>query len=321
MNFNLIINLSSGFIITCLLLSLFIKKSSNLKLVDTPNHRKLHIDNMPLVGGLSMFLAITLISILSFFSSNSLFLLNKESIFLFIGTLIIFVIGLLDDRYNISVYYKLLAQIIASLIIISSIDYINTFQWTFLFDSEYKVISYFISLFFILAVINGINFIDGLDGLLISISILFLLFYIVLFKNIGFQIPDLKFIFVILGILIAFFIFNKYPAKVFLGDSGSLLLGWFFSILFFYYMSHVNIEDKSYLPIFVFLHPIFDLFYVSVLRIYITKGNIFIKLFSILKSDRKHIHYKLLDYTQSVNKTVLILFNLNLFVIVFLYFY
>ena len=114
---------------------------------------------------------------------------------------------------------------------------IEGFQYVDL--SSILKINYIPSLFtiiFMLILINGINFLDGIDGLLIGVSLIVLASFIILFKLIEVNSFNLSPIIVLIGSLCAFFIYNKYPAKVFLGDSGSLLMGWTFAIISFYFV-------------------------------------------------------------------------------------
>ena len=229
-------------------------------LIDYPNSRKKHLNNIPAIGGLVIFSVLIcfllLVNILDYnipHVPNFYFLILSVSAF--------FLLGLIDDVYKLNVFLKLFFQILICLFSVLMIDFIGEFKWPFLSMLNLNYYSFIISLIFMLIVINGINFLDGVDGLLCVLSIFMLLSFLLLNEM------NLIFFYMILiGSLLAFLIFNKPPAKVFLGDSGSLLIGSILVLLFFNYSYQNSINNNFFLPIIVLFLPIIDFIYVVIIR-------------------------------------------------------
>ena len=280
-------------------------------LIDYPNSRKKHLNNIPAIGGLVIFSVLIcfllLVNILDYnipHVPNFYFLILSVSAF--------FLLGLIDDIYKLNVFLKLFFQILICLFSVLMIDFIGEFRWPFLSMLNLNYYSFIISLIFMLIVINGINFLDGVDGLLCVLSIFMLLSFLLLNEM------NLIFFYMILiGSLLAFLIFNKPPAKVFLGDSGSLLIGSILVLLFFNYSYQNSINNNFVLPIIVLFLPIIDFIYVVIIR-FIKRGSIYQRFINIFSADRKHIHYKVLNSTNSSFKTVLYMSSFNFIFLIYL---
>ena len=227
---NNIFYLLSSFCLTYFLILIILKKSLFINLVDSPNNRKIHFKSIPAIGGVTIFTSIIILfSVHEIFNNNftNIIYTNDFNV-LFFCTILIFFLGFIDDAYDLNVFYKLFFQIIICSIAILMIDFVNDFRWFSLNNEDLGFISFSISLIFMLVVINGINFLDGLDGLLSSLSIIIIISFAILFNS-----SFTYFFIMIVGSLLAFLKFNKSPAKIFMGDSGSLLIGWMFSLLSF----------------------------------------------------------------------------------------
>ena len=280
-------------------------------LIDYPNSRKKHLNNIPAIGGLVIFSVLIcfllLVNILNYnipHVPNFYFLILSVSAF--------FLLGLIDDIYKLNVFLKLFFQILICLFSVLMIDFIGEFKWPFLSMLNLNYYSFIISLIFMLIVINGINFLDGVDGLLCVVSIFMLLSFLLLNEM------NLIFFYMILiGSLLAFLIFNKPPAKVFLGDSGSLLIGSILVLLFFNYSYQNSINNNFFLPIIVLFLPIIDFIYVVIIR-FTKPGSIYQRFINIFSADRKHIHYKILNSTNSSFKTVICMSSFNFIFLIYL---
>ena len=280
-------------------------------LIDYPNSRKKHLNNIPAIGGLVIF-SVLICFILSVNILGYTIPHVSSFYFLFLFVSAFFLLGLIDDIYKLNVFLKLFFQILICLFSVLMIDFISEFKWPFLSLLNLNDYSFIISLIFMLIVINGINFLDGVDGLLCVVSIFMLLSFLLL------NAMNLIFFYMILiGSLLAFLIFNKPPAKVFLGDSGSLLIGSILVLLFFNYSYQNSINNNFFLPIIVLFLPIIDFIYVVIIR-FTKPGSIYQRFINIFSADRKHIHYKILNSTNSSFKTVVCMSSFNFIFLIYL---
>jgi len=280
-----------SFLITFLITRLFILLEKKINILDYPNHRKLHTRNISLIGGICIVVAMFIsIICIYFINDNKIFIYNN---YIALSFIIVLFSGFIDDKYGLNVISKLFFQFAAAIILVFNIDFIYTFNWNFLIFFDNIIFSNIISILFIVLVINAMNFIDGLDGLLLGISIsIIVLFLFILFC---YSLDTIMLLLIILlGNLIAMLIYNKYPAIIFLGDLGSMVLGWFFALFSFYFASHVD-ADKILIPIILLAFPILDLFSVIVIRFYNNDLPFFKKVINIFVSDRNHIHHIILN--------------------------
>ena len=270
--------------------------ASNLRLLDKPNHRKIHKNNVPLIGGISIYTSLIFVSI---------FLNLENTLYLIISvSSIIILLGILDDIKNLGYKVRLLSQIFATLILIGSGISITVIEFI---DTEIFQIKSLALLFTVICVVgmtNAFNFIDGIDGLASGLSLLaFFSIQFFIFMNIGFDNnpePILVNVFIIVFI---FFIFNVFTKrKIFLGDAGSNFLGFFISFLLIYY-SHFSVyKIHSLQTIWCVSLPFFDFFAVFILRILNRK--------SPFLADNNHLHHLLYFYFKSQKITLLILLSL-----------
>lgn len=203
-----------SFILSFILIRLLIKKQSLISIQDFPKDRSLHAYPIPRTGGLGIifgFFPVTLLA--SFFYSIKLPLL------VIVGFFIVFVISLIDDIKDLSPSIKLLFQIIAIAILIYNYFAFISYNYLVIFSI------FFLSLWFL----NLYNFMDGLDGLCGFMSLIGFLFFSILFYNKNIHLSLFSLIY--LGSVLAFLIFNFPPAKIFLGDAGSISLGYIFLFL------------------------------------------------------------------------------------------
>ena len=308
-----IIYLFFSFILTYFFISLSIKNNFFSNLIDYPSKRKKHLNNVPAIGGIVFFSIICFFLIIINILDPSIIQIPNFNI-VFFCSLAFFLLGLIDDIFRINVFLKLFSQIVICLFSITMIDFIGQFSWPFLLNLGLNDYSVFVSFVFMLIVINGINFLDGIDGLLCILTIFMLSSFLILFEM-NFIILFMIFI----GSLLAFLIFNKPPAKVFFGDSGSLLIGFILVILFFNYFSIYAVSKNFFSPFIILALPIIDFIYVVFIR-FTAPGNIKKRFFSIFLADRKHIHYKILSLTNSSVKTLFYMSFYNFIILIYLLF-
>jgi len=245
-------------------------------------------------GGLSIFIAISIVSFFYYVSGYSIFdysILVPLSLLMFLG--------LYDDINNIDFKLKFVFQIIAAKIIIDNGLIIDNFHGLFGIFELSRIIAQLFTIFIVVAIINSINFIDGIDGLAISIIILF----IVLFEFFSDEITPFKnFSTILLASLVPLYYFNfRNKNKVFLGDSGSLFLGGVVSIYVIYILTNNYIIKPEFdihkiaFVISILFYPIIDIIRVFTIRVSKNKSPFI--------ADKNHIHH---IFLKKINKHVLV---------------
>ena len=282
------------FIIAIVLHVILIRNAQFLKLMDIPNERSSHKKAIPRGAGIAI--------VLSIFSVELLFNLEYvlSYIYIYIAIFLVFLVGLIDDRNGVPPRLKFLVIFLAAILLYKggvSIDYLGTY---FSYDVTLPWYLIFPFTFFAIAgFTNGFNLIDGLDGLAGTIAFVMLS----TFFAIGIIYNDTLLITLsssfIIGI-IAFLFFNWNPAKIFMGDSGSLTLGFVISIL--------SIESIQYISpaavLFIMALPILDTF--VVIRRRLQRGH------SIFQADKNHMHHFLLNVKGDVRFTVILLVSIQI---------
>ena len=279
--------------------SVFYKLSFTFNLLDRPNYRKIHEGNIPLIGGIVIYLNIF---IFSFFFETSYylnFILYTSSILLFLGVI--------DDSIELGVNFRLIAQLISCLILVGSGLVINNIgAYSFLPKIETGFVAIFFTVFCVIGLTNAFNFIDGIDGLCSGLSLISIISVLLFsfFNGTLIYFLDKNFILLICIIIFLFFIINvsKYY-KIFLGDAGSMFLGFFVSWLLILTSQDKNMILPPVLAIWCVTLPVFDIISVVVRRI-INKSNPF-------KPDRSHIHHLLLNLGLSKYFTLSIIFLIS----------
>tara|TARA_Y100000590_G_scaffold423943_1_gene530308 strand:- start:624 stop:1637 length:1014 start_codon:yes stop_codon:yes gene_type:complete len=288
-----------NFILTFLLIIIFSKLAKNFKLVDYPNARKLHKGPVPLVGGISIFISILIL--IPFINLNYSFLI------IILSSSIILFLGALDDAIELGVIVRLISQLIASLVVIGTgLSIIDIGDYYYFYPIQLGIFGILLTVFSVIGLTNAINFIDGIDGLcsgLILVALLSLFFYINL-SGIDNELIEIK---ILIVSIFAFFLVNIGFSpfnKVFLGDAGSMALGFILSWLLIYY-SHPSYRSiHPVLTIWCVALPIFDLLGVVIRRV--------LRGINPFKSDRRHIHHILLDLNISTQKVFLLLIIISI---------
>ncbi len=282
------------FIIALVLTPLVRLFAIKVKAVDQPAERKVHTKPMPLLGGIAIFIAV--IIALRIFTD----LTEAPLLWIFLGSIVIILLGFVDDIRPLSVKVKLLFQTIAAIIVVAggiTIDFINIP----LTDTviEFGNFSYIITVIWIVGITNALNLIDGLDGLaagVASISLASIFVMALIMGNTDIMVVTL----IILAATLGFLIHNFYPATIFLGDSGSLYLGFILATVSI--LGFKNIAFVSFIfPIAILAVPIFDTLFAIVRRF--RKGK------KITSADRGHMHHCLLAMGFSHRQTVLIIYG------------
>ena len=271
----------TSLIITLVLTKIFIKYN----LFDAINHRSVHKSKATKTGGISIFLTLFIFSLFFYITKDQIF---DFSLLIPLG--IMFIVGVYDDFYNADFKLKFLLQIIVAKILIDQGLVINNFHGIFGIFSIGNIPSQLFTIFVFLVIVNAINFIDGIDGLAITEAAKVILI-IELFSVSPTQISVLGQIILISLLPLYYFNFKK-ENKVFLGDSGSLLLGTLISIyaiIFLgdnYQLKETFSSNKAILSMIILIYPLVDLLRVFSIRVVNKK--------SPFRPDNNHIHHYLL---------------------------
>ncbi|MEF2244035.1 MULTISPECIES: glycosyltransferase family 4 protein [unclassified Paenibacillus] len=275
--------------------------------IDKPNHRKVHTRIMPRLGGLAIYIGfVAAYFALSPFIPEGLLRpkdLNMINALLVGGTIII-LLGALDDRFELSAKVKLLGQIIAACVVVFGfdvhIDLVNVpFGQTMQPVAEWIGIP--ITILWIVGVTNAINLIDGLDGLAGGVSGIAIATIAVMALIMGNQ-PVMLLSTLLLGGIIGFLVFNFHPAKIFMGDSGALFLG--FSLATLSMLGFKQVAIVSFVtPLLIIGVPLTDTFF-AIVRRWVNKKPIF-------APDKEHLHHRLQDLGFSHKRTVLIIWGVS----------
>ncbi len=276
--------------------------SDKLGLVDVPNERKIHKGKISRLGGISIWLSVILTFL--FLVLLSYYPTGEGLSGIITGGSLMFLLGLIDDIFCLNAKFKLFLQItIATTVILLGVR-IDTIFNPFGNDIELGILSYPISLLWIVGITNAINFIDGIDGLAGSVVTISSLAIAIISMVTTPSSPISALVaFILFGAMLAFLTFNYNPAKIFMGDSGALFAGFMLSTLSITGIMSTG-GSLMYLPFLILIIPIVDVAYSSLRRI--SKGK------SPFVADSEHIHHKLLHHGFSQDLAVLTLSSVSL---------
>lgn len=301
----------TAFVITYMAIPSIIKIAELKHLFDVPDERKTHKTNVPTLGGLAIFAG--MIFSMTFWSTQ------KEIVelqYIIASTLILFFIGMKDDLFNLVHYKKLMGQLLAAFILVHWANIrITSFFGLFGIDDLEPISSYVFSIFTMVVITNSFNLIDGIDWLAGCVGLLASAIFGVWFYTAN-QMQYVILSASLFGSLLAFLKYNKTPAKIFMGDTGSLIIGIVLSILAIKF-----IEMNRVLPIDVFnkirgipvvtigilIIPLFDTLRAFLIRIFQGK--------SPFAPDRNHLHHLLVDLGLTHLKATFALVSFNLLII------
>lgn len=258
-----------------------------LGVVDKPNQRKIHHDHKPLMGGLAIYLAFAL-AILLFSPPRHVVQLGA----VLAGSAFVALIGLLDDRYNLGIRVRLIAVFIAATgVYASGVSFAPTDFWP---------INYIITVFWILAITNAVNFLDNMDGLAAGTSSVAAFFFLLIAI-----VHQLSLVSVLaaalLGSAVGFLIYNFAPSSTFMGDMGALTLGFVLSVLGIKLdMIAPPLDPAWFAPLFVLALPAFDINLVVWTRI--SEGR------SPGEAGKDHTSHRLMARGLSHRKTAVVLY-------------
>ena len=301
----LLITSVAAFIINMIITPFLISLSHKKRWYDVTNDRKIHSGNIPRIGGVGIFISFLvtafLFVVICKFAHIKLNTISKyHYLALSAGFLIIIILGVADDFFSIRAWHKLFIQLVAALIVSFGGFNLEFFYVPFLEqDIPLGLFSHVITAFWIISLCNAINLMDGMDGLAGGIALIASLFYgIIFFMTQNYTAAGLSFI--LLGAVIGFLVFNFPPAKIFMGDSGSLLLGFCLAVIPLINNTGGGSSQTIFMPLIVLVIPVMDMIAAILRR---RRRNL-----SIASPDREHIHHKLIDFGLSQKKILFVIY-------------
>jgi UDP-N-acetylmuramyl pentapeptide phosphotransferase/UDP-N-acetylglucosamine-1-phosphate transferase len=306
--FDVLLSVTISFIITFLAIPAIVRVAETKKLFDVPDERKIHQAHIPSLGGLGIFAGFILACLLSIHLGSS-----PEFQYFLAAAFVMFFLGLKDDILVISPIKKFIGQVIAAFLIIykGGVHISSMHGFLGVYDLP-ELYSNLLTYFTVIVIINSFNLIDGIDGLAGTLGIIAASLFGVYFLKADMAAYSL-FAFALAGSLAAFLIFNYHPAKIFMGDTGSMLIGLVNAILVVKFIDVAQSPGIS-MPVYaapaigftVLLIPLMDTLRVFGIRIFYQR--------SPFSPDRNHIHHMMLDKGWSHNT---ITFTLAAFSIIF----
>ena len=295
---NIFIIILITFLCSTFLMPIIKKVAIHVGAIDYPNERKVHKKPTPRLGGLAIFFAF-LVGYMLFAESTS------QMLSILIGGFVIVILGMIDDINPIKARYKFIVQIVAAVIVVFYgnivLNDISILGINLVFTEPFN---YLISILFIVSITNAINLIDGIDGLSSGISSIYFITISVIAILINKATNlDVTLSLIMLGSTLGFLVYNFPPASIFMGDSGSLFLGFIISIISLLGFKTATVTSLI-IPILILAIPILDTLMAIVRR--------FLKGESIGKPDKEHIHHQFLKMNFSPRKTVLVIYGINI---------
>lgn len=293
------------------------------KLYDIPNQRKVHKNPIPRLGGISFLpsmLIATIIALLawSYTNDGKKIEISPWTIYFALGLFIIYAIGLIDDVFGVSAKKKFLVQIFVSSLPPIAWLYINNFYGFLGIEQVSFWVGAPLTVFILVFIMNAINLIDGIDGLSAGLSLIALGGFFYCFFSEGIWIYSIL-IAGLIGVLIPFLYYNVFGdaekgQKIFMGDSGSLTIGYILGVLlvkFCMVNPHIAAYRKEsiFLSITLLIVPIFDVCRVIIVRLIHKQG--------IFRPDKNHIHHKLMRTGISQHQALISILALAMFFIGF----
>jgi len=306
--------LSASFIFGLILTRRIIFFAKRIRFVDKPGKRKIHDFDMPLLGGVSIYLTIILFllfhlvliiyatPVLAAVLSKEILeilsgvkqIINRLGLWIICSTSIL-ILGLVDDKWNLNATIKLCMQSVVAMVII-----ISGFRITIFIENEW--FSYLVSYIWIIGITNAFNFLDNMDGLASGVALIssIFLFSISISMNENFISGILA---VFIGSLCSFLYYNFSPARIFMGDSGSMFIGFVIATITikgtYYYINDPTIFSVA-MPVFILAVPIYDVCSVILIRLMERRP--------VYKGDNSHFSHRLVQLGMSQKAAVLFIY-------------
>ncbi|HZY80871.1 MAG TPA: MraY family glycosyltransferase [Cyclobacteriaceae bacterium] len=309
----IIIYVATAFTITFLFLPVLIKLLSGWKIFDSPGKHKIHSQYTPSMGGVCILMGAVFAQLIGLQLTDWV-----HFRFLYITIAMMFITGLRDDILTLTPRQKLIGQLLPVVIMVV---FGETTLWSF-YGSAFEglvfpdIVAWGVTIFTVVILTNGYNLIDGLDGLAGTVGTISLICFGVWFyraNDFSTALISLSFA----GALIAFLYFNWEPSRIFMGDTGALVLGLLLSYLTIRFInanyllppdSPIHFSSSIGTAILVIIIPVFDTLRVIILRLR--------KFQSPFKADKNHLHHQFLKLGFSHAKSVTIIAGIHLFFVI-----
>lgn len=296
-NHNIFIMALISFLVSLVLVPICKLVAIHVNALDIPNERKVHKKPMPRLGGLAIYLSFLICYM--FFGEITVQMLS-----IMIASFIIILFGIIDDINPLKARYKLVGQIIAACIVVYYGNIVLQDAYLFNYYINFGGLAPFLTIFFIIACVNAINLIDGLDGFASGVStIYFITIAIIALLTNRLGGLDITLSILMAGATLGFLVFNFPPAKIFMGDTGSQFLGFMIAIISLLGFKNVTF-NSLFVPIIILAIPIIDTLFAIIRR--------FLKGEPIGKADKEHFHHQLLKMKFSTRVTVLIIYVIDI---------
>ena len=284
--------------------------------IDIPNERRINKKPMPRLGGVAVisgFFVSIIYLIITMFIEQKVNFFGEENYYIkligfFSGIIVLGITCFIDDSKNIPALIKLSGQILAAVIVILcgiKIENINI-----PFFQEYvvinQIVTYTLTIGWIVGITNAINLIDGLDGLSSGITLISCLSLLIIFALNGAPLIAIILITALAGSIVGFLPFNFNPAKTYIGDTGSNFLGFSLAVISIIGTAKTYTAIVLVAPLIVLGLPIFDTVFAIIRRV--VKGK---SIKAILSPDKGHLHHRLMAKGYTQKQSVLILYGIS----------
>ena len=283
-----------SFAISLILVPIFIRLAKKFGFVDYPNYRKVHTVPMPYLGRVAILVSFTIVTL---FSQPA----EMEYKPIIIGAAILCFVGLVDDKYDLKPMVKFIGQLVAIGVPIYYGIIIDTIT-PFGIEINFGVLSVLVTVIWMAAIINAINLIDGLDGLATGVVIIALasIAVITIFQS---NIFVMMICIILIGSLLGFLPYNFHPAKIFLGDNGSMMLGYIVGVLSIIGFKNITFISLFF-PIIILGVPFIDMFFAVIRR--------FREGVSVMRADKNHLHHRIRHLGFSHRESVVLIYFIAL---------
>ncbi|MBU0633846.1 MAG: undecaprenyl/decaprenyl-phosphate alpha-N-acetylglucosaminyl 1-phosphate transferase [Candidatus Omnitrophica bacterium] len=305
-----------SFLLSLVCVRLALYYAVRFKVLDQPdNARKIHVKSTPLLGGAGIFLSFFLaigIGIILYFSAIRAGFLGRDFIIhsqglktalpqlamIFLAALAIFIMGVIDDFKKLSARLKLSIEILVALLMFYSGIRVSLFI-------QNPLVNAVLTVCWIIGITNAFNLLDNMDGLSCGVALISSLIFFIIAASSG-QLFVASILACFCGVLLGFLKYNFPPAKIFMGDGGSLFIGFILSLLTIVNTYYTNKNPTPWpviMPLVIMAVPIFDTFSVIYVRLK--------KKVSIFKADKNHLSHRLVKMGMSNTSSILFIYLLN----------
>ncbi|MFH0794551.1 MAG: MraY family glycosyltransferase [bacterium] len=305
-----LITFFSALVSTLIVTPLLIRWAHRLNLLDQPDERKIHGRPTPYLGGVALYLALAVTFLVVAMSDPALFLNPRPFEGFLVGATLVVLVGLLDDVWGLRPIVKLLCQMGIGLLMYAYGFRIDLFNTPFGDVVDLHTIGPLVTAFWFVLLMNSLNLIDGLDGLASGIGFISALTIFVISSDWLSAFPLLLAL-GFMGVTLGFLFFNFFPARCFLGDNGSLLLGFALATLTLESSTKSPALLTLLVPMVAVGVPIVDAVFAFFRRLF-TGRHPFV-------ADRRHLHHRLLALGLSPRRVVLVLYYISAFLGVMAY--